>query len=119
MFSSKILGLIAVGAIFIATNPKEKETFANQLQEKTKKESGFIAGWAAKGMALLDLFTIEDHIFFSLAFLNPPPHSTDSVVAIAKVHPCHTYNQSPLVAIGILNNWFFVQDFIRNYLKRI
>ncbi|KAM9941152.1 hypothetical protein ACTFIT_007684 [Dictyostelium discoideum] len=108
MFSSKILGLIAVGAIFIATNPKEKETFANQLQEKTKKESGFIAvckpftptngctsdiGWAAKGMALLDLFTIEDHIFFSLAFLNPPPHSTDSVVAI-----------------GFLKNWFFIKS---------
>ncbi|KAM9960662.1 hypothetical protein ACTFIW_009809 [Dictyostelium discoideum] len=105
MFSNKILGLIAISAIFIATNPKEKETFANQLQEKTRKESGFIAvcklpmvatsniGWTAKGMALLDLFTIKDHIFFSLAFLNPPPHSTDSVIAI-----------------GFLKNWFFIKS---------
>ncbi|KAN0000038.1 hypothetical protein ACTFIZ_008506 [Dictyostelium cf. discoideum] len=93
MHSRTIVGLFGVGVVFYITNPTKKTNFISQLQLKAYGRDALIVFFANKGITTFDIFKLKSYLFFS----------------VAKLDKTYSYNQSPFVAIGILNNWFFFE----------
>ncbi|KAK5577803.1 hypothetical protein RB653_002751 [Dictyostelium firmibasis] len=89
--SNKLIFLMALGVVCIATNPKEKNKFDEQFQEKLRKNQTFMGeGYLFSKVAnLFNMYDIKNFYFFSLAYLNEP---------------------NRLIAIGALSTWFFVNN---------